>query len=171
MRTNTWDGPHCGKRQGQVVPEFTNTFHTLHTKIGIKDSKRHLFIKYRRALHRYIQTEMDFWTSHHSMLFIDMLLKSSKNLGTITNGSSGLQIHNNQSMINTALTNSLLKTIPSHRKRRDTERWRRTLESGVISTISHGTTLMNVDQRNHRWLISNKMSRTLIRNLIQKIMV
>jgi hypothetical protein len=38
------------------VPEFTNTFHTLHTKLGIKNSKQHLVLKYRGALHRYIQT-------------------------------------------------------------------------------------------------------------------
>jgi hypothetical protein len=27
--------------------------------LGIKDSERHLVLKYRGALHRYIQTEMD----------------------------------------------------------------------------------------------------------------
>jgi hypothetical protein len=43
-----------------MVPEFTNTFHTLRTKLGIKDSERHLVLKYHGALHRYIQTEMDF---------------------------------------------------------------------------------------------------------------
>jgi hypothetical protein len=42
------------------VEEFTNPFHTLHTKMGIKDSERRLVLKYRGALHRYIQTEMDF---------------------------------------------------------------------------------------------------------------
>jgi hypothetical protein len=42
------------------VTEFTNTFHTLHTKLGIKDFERNLVLKYRRALHRYIQNEMDF---------------------------------------------------------------------------------------------------------------
>jgi hypothetical protein len=62
-----------------------------------------------------------FWTSHHSVLLIDMLLKSSRNLSTRTNGSLGLQIHNNQSMTKTSLTNSLPKTSPSHRKRRVTE--------------------------------------------------
>jgi hypothetical protein len=55
-----------------------------------------------------------------------MLLKSSRNLSTRTNGSSGLQIHNNQSMTKTTLTNSLPKTSPSHRKRRVTGRQRRT---------------------------------------------
>jgi hypothetical protein len=48
------------QERGQAVPEFTNTFHTLCTKLGIKDSERHLVLKYRGALHRYIQTKMDF---------------------------------------------------------------------------------------------------------------
>jgi hypothetical protein len=48
------------QERGQAVSEFTNTFHTLRTKLGIKDSERHLVLKYRGALHRYIQTEMDF---------------------------------------------------------------------------------------------------------------
>jgi hypothetical protein len=48
------------QERGQVVPDFTNTFHTLCTKLGIKDSEQHLVLKYRGALHRYIQTEMDF---------------------------------------------------------------------------------------------------------------
>jgi hypothetical protein len=48
------------QERGQAVPEFTNTFHTLCTKLGIKDSERHLVLKYRGALHRYIQTEMNF---------------------------------------------------------------------------------------------------------------
>jgi hypothetical protein len=47
------------QERGQAVLEFTNTFHTLCTKLGIKDSD-HLVLKYRRALHKYIQTEMDF---------------------------------------------------------------------------------------------------------------
>jgi hypothetical protein len=51
---------HIATREGQAVSEFTNTFHTLRTKLGIKDSKRHLVLKYRGALHRYIQTKMDF---------------------------------------------------------------------------------------------------------------
>ena len=48
------------QERGQAVPEFTNTFHTLHTNLGIKDSERHLVMKYCGTLHRYIQTEMDF---------------------------------------------------------------------------------------------------------------
>jgi hypothetical protein len=44
----------------QAVSKFTNTFHTLQTKLGIKESKKHLVLKYRRDLHRYIQIEMEF---------------------------------------------------------------------------------------------------------------
>jgi hypothetical protein len=48
------------QERGQKVSKFTNTFHTLCTKMGIKDSKWHLVLKYHGALHRYIQTKMDF---------------------------------------------------------------------------------------------------------------
>jgi hypothetical protein len=48
------------QKRNQIVSEFTNTFHTLRTKLGIKDSEWNLVLKYHGALHRYIQTEMDF---------------------------------------------------------------------------------------------------------------
>ena len=44
----------------QDVPEFTNLFHTLRTKLGIKDSEQHLILKYRGCLHKYIQEEIQF---------------------------------------------------------------------------------------------------------------
>jgi hypothetical protein len=158
------------QERGQAVPEFTNTFHTLCTKLGIKDSERHLVLKYRGALHRYIQTEMDFLDISSLVLLIDMLLKSSRNLSTKKNGSSGLQICNNQSMKKTSLTNSLWKTNPSHKKRRVMGRQRRTPENGVISTKSPGTTPMNVAQNSHWWPRSKTRSQTLIQNMILKIM-
>jgi hypothetical protein len=111
-----------------------------------------------------------FWTYRHSVLLIDMLLKSSINLSTRTNGSLGLQIHNNQSIIKTPLTNSLSKISPSHRKIRVTGRRRRTPENGVISTKSPGTTPMNVSQNNHWWSKSKTRSRTLFQNIIKKIL-
>jgi hypothetical protein len=43
------------QERGQIVSEIANTFHTLCTKMVIKESKRHLFLKFRRGLHRYIQ--------------------------------------------------------------------------------------------------------------------
>jgi hypothetical protein len=48
------------QERDQVVPDLTNIFDTLCTKLGIKDSERHMVLKYRGALHRYIQTEMKF---------------------------------------------------------------------------------------------------------------
>ena len=45
-------GPRC--------VEFTNVFHTLHTKLDIKDSEKHLVLKYHGCLHRYIQDDMEF---------------------------------------------------------------------------------------------------------------
>jgi len=42
------------QESGQAILEFTNTFHTLRSKMGIKDSERHLVLRYRGALHRYI---------------------------------------------------------------------------------------------------------------------
>jgi hypothetical protein len=48
------------QRRGQEVSKFTNTFHTLCTKMGIKYSRRNLVLKYLGALHRYIQTKMEF---------------------------------------------------------------------------------------------------------------
>jgi hypothetical protein len=42
------------------MSEYINVFQTLHSKMGIKDSERHLVLKYRSGLHRYIQKKMDF---------------------------------------------------------------------------------------------------------------
>jgi hypothetical protein len=44
----------------QTVPYFTNIFHTLHTKLGIKYSEQHVVLKYHGCLHRYIKKEMEF---------------------------------------------------------------------------------------------------------------
>jgi hypothetical protein len=48
------------KENSQTMSELTNNFHTLRTKMGIKDYEKHLVLKYCGALHRYIQTEMNF---------------------------------------------------------------------------------------------------------------
>jgi hypothetical protein len=42
------------------MSEFKNKFPVLCTKIGIKSSEQNLVLKYRGALHKYIQTEMEF---------------------------------------------------------------------------------------------------------------
>ena len=48
------------QERDQAVPEFTNVFHTLHTKLGVKDFEQNLALKYHGFLHKYIQTEMEF---------------------------------------------------------------------------------------------------------------
>ena len=48
------------QQRDQDVHEVTNLFHTMHTKLGIKDSKKNLVLKYHSCLHRYIQEEMEF---------------------------------------------------------------------------------------------------------------
>jgi hypothetical protein len=48
------------QERDQAVQEFTNIFHTLRTKMGIKDSERHLVLKYEGDMYRYIQSEMEF---------------------------------------------------------------------------------------------------------------
>jgi hypothetical protein len=48
------------QKRDQTVLEYTNIFHTLRSKLGIKDSERHLGLKYCSGLHKYIQTKMDF---------------------------------------------------------------------------------------------------------------
>jgi hypothetical protein len=159
------------QERGQVVLEFTNTFHTLRTKLGIKDSERHLVLKYHGALHRYIQTEMDFLDISSLGVAYQYAVKIKQKFKHQNKRDFGSEICNNQSMTKTSLTNSLLKTSPRHRKRRVTGRQRRTLENGVISTKAPGTTPMNVAQNSHWWLRSKTRSRTLIQNLILKILV
>ena len=150
------------QERGQAVSEFTNTFHTLRTKLGIKDSERHLVLKYRGALHRYIQTEMDFLDISSLGAAYRYAVKIEQKFKHQNKWEFGLQIHINQSMKKTSLTNSLPKTSPSHRKRRVTGRQRRTLENGAISTKSPGTTPINVAQNSHWWLRSKTRSQTLI---------
>jgi hypothetical protein len=47
-----WNTLH--QERDKKMTEFTNTFHTLCTKMGIKDFKRHIVLKYHGGLHRYI---------------------------------------------------------------------------------------------------------------------
>jgi hypothetical protein len=42
------------------VSEFTNNFHNLHTKMGIKEYEWHIVLKYCGDLNKYIQTEKEF---------------------------------------------------------------------------------------------------------------
>jgi hypothetical protein len=145
-----WTTPR--QERGQTVPEFTNTFHTLCTKMGIKYSERHLVLKYHGALHRYIQTEMDFMdisSLSDAYRYAVKIKQKFKHQNKREFGSANPQ----QPKYDKDGPNkqSLLKTSPSHRKRRVTRRQRRTLENGAISIKSPGTTPMNVAQNSHWW--------------------
>jgi hypothetical protein len=123
-----------------------------------------LVLKYRGALHRYIQTEMDFLNISSLGVAYRYVVKIEQKF-KYQNKRSGLQICNNQSMIKTTLT-----TSPSHRKRRVIGR-QRTLKNDVISTKAPGTTPMNFAQNTHWWPRSKTRSQTLIQKLILKILV
>lgn len=66
------------------MPEFTNIFHTLRTKFGIKGSELHLVLKYHSYLHKYIEDEMEFLdisslgTSHWYAIKIEQKFKQKK---------------------------------------------------------------------------------------------
>jgi hypothetical protein len=147
------------QERDQTVPDFTNIFHTLHTKLGIKDSEQHLVLKYHGCLHRYIQTEMDFWTSPHWVRLIDTLSRSSINLSR-RGESLDLQTPHSRSREKAAPTHTardrekmatLRTTSPSHNTRREMRRRRRTRENGVSTIKSLGTTLKNVAPSSHSW--------------------
>jgi hypothetical protein len=111
-----------------------------------------------------------FWTSHRWELLIDMLSKSSRNLSTRTNGSSGLQICNNQSMIkmdpNKQPPENQSKTQEKKGKgktKNDTGKW----------CDFHKIPWHNTDEcRSKQSLVVEikEKDRTQIQNLIQKIM-
>jgi hypothetical protein len=79
------------------MSEYTNIFHTLRSKLGIKDYERHLVLKYHSGIHRYIQIEMQSksvyisWTSPHYAFLINMQSKSSRNSSSGVSGSSGFE--------------------------------------------------------------------------------
>ena len=68
------------QQRDQDVHELTNLFHTLRTKLGIKDSEKHLVLKYCSYLHRYIPEEMEFLnTSSLGAVHTGMLPRLSRN--------------------------------------------------------------------------------------------
>ena len=72
------------QHRDQDVHELMNLFHTLRTKLGIKYSEKHLVLKYRSCLHRYIQEEMEFLeisslgTAYRYATKIDQKFKQNK---------------------------------------------------------------------------------------------
>ena len=67
------------QQRDQDVHELKKLFHTLCTKLGIKDLEKHLVLKYHGCLHRYIQEEMEFLDNPHLVWHTGMLPILSKN--------------------------------------------------------------------------------------------
>jgi hypothetical protein len=124
----------------------------------------------------YIQTKMDFMDTSSLGVTYRYVVKSSRNLSSKTSSSLGQQIRNNRSMVRVDL-NSREKdrermenpktTSPSHQKRRVMESRRRKLESGVSSTKSLDTILINITPNSHYWLRRKPHGRMLTKTLIQ----
>jgi hypothetical protein len=104
--------------------------------------------------HRWIS-----WTSPHWEFLIDMQSKLSRNSSNRVSGRS----------MDRERKANLKRASPKSRKRRVMGSLRKTLESGVSSTTSLGTTLMNVTQYNDWWLSSKTKIRTPTWTLIHKI--
>jgi hypothetical protein len=130
-----------------------------------------LVLKYRGALHRYLQTEMDFLDISSLSVAYRYAFKIEQKFKHQNKWDFGSVNLNQPKYEKDSPKNSLPKTSPRHRKRRVTRRQRRTPENGAISTKSPGTTPMNVTQNSHWWPRSKTRSRTLIQNLILKTLV
>ena len=152
MKTSTWDGPSCVKRGAKYC--HSSPIPSIHfAPRWVWNTLSNIWFLNTMGL--YTDTsklKWIFWTSHHRVLLIETLLKSSRNLSNGTNRRSVLQISKNQSMIKMVLTKNLLESRLIHR--RVMEIRRRTLENGVISKQFPITTLMNVAHNSHWWLIS-----------------
>jgi hypothetical protein len=122
------------QERDQKVPYFTNIFHTLHTKLGIKDSECHLVLKYRGCLHRYIQTKMEIMdiaslgTNYRYTVKIKHKFKQKRrDFGSQTPHSRSREkastTHKARDQVRMV---TLRTTNPSHNTRREMRRQRRT---------------------------------------------
>ena len=148
------------QERDQAIPDFTNIFHTLHTKLGIKYSKRHMVLKYRNALHRYIQNEMEFLDISSLGMTYRYAVKIEQNIKQKTwkfglgkpsqqNPGKGGPTQRTKDREN---MDSIRTTSPSCKQRRTPERQRRIPGSGATSITSLGITLLTATQRSHWWL-------------------
>jgi hypothetical protein len=136
------------------MPDFTNIFHTLHTKLVIKDSERHLVLCIDTSILKW-----NFCTSHPWARPTDMPSKSSR-ISNKKRENLGLGTPQNKSQERVAPTHrtkdrenmdSIRTTNPRHKQRRKLERQIKILRSGVTSIRSLGITLLTVAQRIRLW--------------------
>jgi hypothetical protein len=97
-----------------------------------------------------------------------MQSKLSINSSNIVSGRSMAKANLTHIMKGRERKANLKRASPRYMQRRVTRSLRKTLESGVSSTIALGTTLMNVAQYSHWWLSSKTKRRTQTWTLIQK---
>jgi hypothetical protein len=144
------------QQRDQDVHELTNLFHTLRTKLGIKDSEKHLVLKYRSCLHRYIQEEMEFLdisslgTTYRYAAKIEQKFKQKKrDFGSANQkqakGAPKPQ-NKGQSQGMEAQDN-----LPKRKQRTTPRSRRRTRESGVSSIRAPLTTQVSVGPNSHWW--------------------
>jgi hypothetical protein len=147
------------QERDQAVPDFTNIFHTLCTKLGIKYSERHLVLKYHGTLHRYIQTEMEFLdisslgVAYRYAVKIEQKLKQKTqqfgpgNPSQQKPGKGAQPIEQRTEKIWTVLGQPVQATS----KVRTPERQRKIPGSGATSIRALGITLLTVAQRSRWW--------------------
>jgi hypothetical protein len=111
-------------------------------------------------------------------MLIDIYSKSSRNSSSGVRKSLSLKILHNRSIEKETLTH-IMKYIsknksnlkisnPGCRQRRVTGSLRKTPKSGVSSTKSLGTTLINVTRNSHWWSSLKKKNQNLTHTLIQR---
>jgi hypothetical protein len=154
MTTCIPNGPHCGQERDKAVPDFTNIFHTLHTKLGIIDSERHLVLKYRGVLNRYIYTKIELSTSYPWAWPTDMLSKLSRssnkrhdNLSLVTpHKKIQERVAPNHRRKDRENMDSIRTTSPSYKQRKTPEIKIKIPGSGANSIRDLGITLMTATQ-------------------------
>jgi hypothetical protein len=149
------------QERDQAVPDFTNIFHTLHTKLGIKDSERHPVLCIDTS-----RPKWNFWSSHPWARPTDMPSKSSRSSNK-RRGNLGLETPHNKSQERAAPTHktkdkvnmdSIRTTSPSRKERRTPKRQRKIPGSGATSIRALGITLLTVAQSSHWWLKSKPLN-------------
>jgi len=138
------------------VSEFTNIFHTLRTKLGIKDLEQYLVLKYRGFLHKYIQEEIESLNislldmTYRYAIKVEQNFKQKKRDFGSTNPKQGKAAPKpwNKGQSQGEVTQ---ETLPKLQAKNNATKPKRTWESGVSSIRSPLTTQVSVGPSSHWW--------------------
>ena len=147
------------------MSEYTNNFHTLHTKLSIRTLSGTWFWNIAVVYIGTSELRWTFLTSLHLDLLIGMLSKSRRDFNKRKSKNLDLWIHHGSKERETLTRRTQekeRKNSPYHKQIRGMERQRRTMGSGVNFIKFLGTTLMNVAQSSHYWMRSNLQNQILI---------